>query len=112
MLYTLPAVVIQKKSCNLIKRRYQNVPEFEIYIVCCRPVRQVGQIQLGASMEINITVQIDPDSTLSVGQHFLTIPNFATYEQHVANGATKMFLGSAEPVTVNFTVREGTIDTL
>ena len=61
-------------------------------------------------MEINITVQIDPDSTLPVGQHFLTIPNFATYEQHVKNGATKMFVGSAEPVTVNFTVREGTID--
>ncbi|XP_078369723.1 uncharacterized protein LOC144653563 isoform X2 [Oculina patagonica] len=67
---------------------------------------EVGQIQLGASMEINITVEIDPDSTLSVGQHFLSIPTFAVYEQRIANGGTKMFVGSAESVTVNFTVRE------
>lgn len=30
------------------------------------------------------------------------------YEQRVANGAAKMFVGSVEWVTVNFTVREGT----
>ena len=59
-------------------------------------------------MEINITVQIDHESTLSVGRHFLTIPVFVMYEQRVANGAAKMFVGSVEWVTVNFTVIEGT----
>lgn len=59
-------------------------------------------------MEINVTVQIDPESTLSVGRHFLTIPAFTMYEQRMANDATKMFVGSVESVTVNFTVREGT----
>ena len=59
-------------------------------------------------MEINITVQIDPDSTLSVGQHFLSIPTFFLYEQRMGNGTAKMFVGSAESVTVSFTVREGT----
>lgn len=57
-------------------------------------------------MEINITVQLDRESTLSVGRHFLTIPTFTMYEQRTANGATKMFVGSVEPVTVNFTVTE------
>ena len=69
---------------------------------------QIEQIQLGTSVEINITVQIDHESTLSVGRHFLTIPAFVMYEQRVANGAAKMFVGSVEPVTVSFTVREGT----
>ena len=69
---------------------------------------QIEQIQLGASVEINITVQIDHKSTLSVGRHFLTIPTFLMYEQRMANGATKIFVGSVESVTVNFTVREGT----
>ncbi|KAJ7327768.1 hypothetical protein OS493_026647 [Desmophyllum pertusum] len=67
---------------------------------------QIGQIQLGSSVEINITVQIDPESTLSVGQHFLTIPTFTMYEQRMADGSTKMLVGSVESVTVNFTVRE------
>ena len=69
---------------------------------------QIEQIQLGASVEINITVQIDYESTLSVGKHFLTIPTFITYEQRMANGATKVYVGSVESVTVNFTAREGT----
>ena len=68
---------------------------------------QTGQIQLGASMEINITVQIDPKSKLSVGRHFLSIPTHNIYEQRMAGGATKMSVGSVESVTVNFTVREG-----
>ena len=59
-------------------------------------------------MEINITVQIDHERKLSVGRHFLTIPAFVMYEQRMANGAAKMFVGSVESVTVNFTVREGT----
>ena len=59
-------------------------------------------------MEINIKVQIDHERTLSVGRHFLTIPTFVTYEQRMANGATKMFIGSVESITVNFTVTEGT----
>ena len=65
-------------------------------------------------MEINITVQIDHENTLSVGPHFLTIPTFIMYEQRMANGAAKMFVGSVESVTVNFTVREGTkpVDTV
>ncbi|XP_020603965.1 titin-like [Orbicella faveolata] len=67
---------------------------------------EIEQIQLGASVEINITVQIDHKSTLSVGRHFLTIPTFLMYEQRMANGATKIFVGSVESVTVNFTVRE------
>lgn len=70
---------------------------------------QIDQIPLGASVEINITVQLDRESTLSVGRHFLTIPTFTMYEQRMANGATKMFVGSVEPVTVNFTVTEGKI---
>ena len=69
---------------------------------------QIEQIQLGASVEINITVQIDHERTLSVGRHFLTIPAFVMYEQLVVNGAVRMFVSSVESVTVNFTVREGT----
>ena len=58
-------------------------------------------------MEINITVQIDPERALSAGQHFLSVPSFTIYEQRMASNATKMFVGSIEAVTINFTVREG-----
>lgn len=79
-------------------------PKDHFYFYC---VWQIGQIQLGSSMEINITVQIDPEGALSAGQHFLSVPSFTIYEQRMASNATKMFVGSIEVITVNFTVREG-----
>ena len=57
-------------------------------------------------MEINITVQIDPGSTLSFGRHFLSIPTYIMYEQRMAGGASNKSVGSVMSVTVNFTVRE------
>lgn len=60
------------------------------------------------SLEINITVQIDSRSELSTGRHFLAIPTYTMYEQRMADGAAKIFVGSVNPVTVNFTVKEGT----
>lgn len=67
---------------------------------------QIGQIQLAASMKINITVQIDPGGELSAGHHFLTIPTYTMYEQRMAGSAAKIFVGSVESVTANFTVKE------
>ena len=69
---------------------------------------QIGKIDLTSSMEINITVQIDPESKLPVGDHFLSIPTYVIYEKRIAGDATKVFAGSIESVTINFTVREGT----
>ena len=68
---------------------------------------QIGQIQLVASTKINIRVQIDPGGELSAGHHFLTIPTYTMYEQRMAGSAAKIFVGSMESVTVNFTVKEG-----
>ena len=65
---------------------------------------QIGQIKLAGSREINITVQIDPRRELSAGRHFLTIPTYTMYDQRMADEATKTFVGSVDPVTVNFTV--------
>ena len=58
-------------------------------------------------MEINITVQIDPESKLSTGGHFLSIPTYIMYEKHMSGDANEMFVGSIEAVTVNFTAKEG-----
>ena len=68
---------------------------------------QIGQIQLAASMKVNITVQIDPGGELSAEHHFLTIPTYTMYEQRMAGSAAKIFVGSVESVTANFTVKEG-----
>ena len=58
-------------------------------------------------MEINITVQIDPESKLSTGGHFLSIPTYIMYEKHMSGDANEMFVSSIEAVTVNFTAKEG-----
>ena len=58
-------------------------------------------------MEINITVQIDPESKLSTGCHFLSIPTYIMYEKRMSGDANEMFVGSIEAVTVNFTAEEG-----
>ena len=58
-------------------------------------------------MEINIIVQIDPESKLSTGGHFLSIPTYIMYEKRMPGDANEMFVGLIEAVTVNFTVKEG-----
>ncbi|CAH3026507.1 unnamed protein product, partial [Porites evermanni] len=67
---------------------------------------KVGKIELTFSREINITVQIDPESKLSTGGHFLSIPTYIMYEKRMSGDANEMFVGSIEAVTVNFTVKE------
>ena len=59
-----------------------------------------------ASVEVNITVQIDPGSRLSLGRHFLSIPTYTIYEQQNASNVSGVFVGSVKPITVNFTVKE------
>lgn len=66
----------------------------------------LGQIEMEASVEVNITVQIDPGSRLSLGRHFLSIPTHTIYEQQKASNASGVFVGSVKPITVNFTVKE------
>ena len=58
-------------------------------------------------MEINITIRIDPESKLSTGGHFLSIPTYIMYETRMSGDAFEMFVGSIEAVTVNFTAKEG-----
>lgn len=59
-----------------------------------------------ASVEVNITVQIDAGSSLSLGRHFLSILTYTIYEQQNASKASGVLVGSVKPITVNFTIKE------
>ena len=69
---------------------------------------QVDQVLVGTFWEMNITLQIDPEGSLSVGRHFLTIVSYTIYKQRMPGGGSETIVGPVESVTVNFTVDDGT----
>lgn len=100
-------IVIQARRADAIRQSNANDIFNSILLLQFFYVCQIGEIQPGSSKQINITVQIDPKRVLSVGKYFLSVPSFILYEQRMASNAAKLFVGSIESVTLNFTVKEG-----